>query len=35
MSQAEIDQLDDEAWADLWEDLIWVRTEEARKNPIS
>jgi len=32
MSQAEIDEMDDDTWAMMWNDLIWVRTTEKKES---
>ncbi|MDP2723206.1 MAG: hypothetical protein Q8O72_10645 [Bacteroidales bacterium] len=32
MSQAEVDELDDDTWAMYWNDLIWVRNQEKEKS---
>jgi hypothetical protein len=32
MSQAEVDALDNEAWAELYADLLWIREQEAQHN---
>jgi len=32
MSQAEVDALDDDAWAMSFNDLVWVRKQEKEKS---
>jgi hypothetical protein len=30
LTQREVDALDDEAWAMHWQDLVWLRQQEAK-----